>query len=159
MTDREAQELIRMVESNWHFDLGTARALWRTELMMWPADTATQALGELAAKVGYKINLHDIVETMEMLDNKRKRAEKEEADRLSRERGLKEASRYARPEWTFVWAWARFYRDPREDRLLPQQDGPPDMAMTTAEYETLREEWVAAGEPKHSVPGTVLSRA
>lgn len=153
MNDIESQEIIRMVESNWHFDLGTARAMWRTELLMWDAETAIGALGRLGRKQSYKIVLADLVETMEMIARKKQEKAKEEAKAQAEKRGLANPSTYARPEWTFVWAWCRFYRDPRETRYFPQQDAPPNESVTTADYESLKAEWVEAGRPRVSVRG------
>lgn len=59
---------------------------------------------------------------------------------------------YAPPEWTLVWNWARNYRDPKEERGLPQQGdwADPMKTMTTADYDALHAEWVAAGSPKEN---------
>jgi hypothetical protein len=151
MNDIESQEIIRMVESNWHFDLGTARAMWRTELLMWDPETAIRALSLLGRKQSYKIVLADLVETMEMIARKKQEKAREEANRQAERRGLTDARRFARPEWTFVWAWSRFYRDPRETRYFPQQEAPPTESMTTADYDALRAEWIDAGSPRLSV--------
>jgi hypothetical protein len=61
---------------------------------------------------------------------------------------------YETPEWVWVWSWARFHRDPAEDRPFPQQADFVDTttAMTTGEYEILREEWIAIGRPKKETP-------
>jgi len=53
-------------------------------------------------------------------------------------------------DWCYVWSWARYLRDPRERRYLPQEAGwehEPDR-LTQAEYEWLHGEWIAAGSPK-----------
>ena len=61
---------------------------------------------------------------------------------------------YETPEWVWVWSWARFHRDPAEDRPFPQQADhvDPTTAMTTEEYEILRSEWIAIGRPKKETP-------
>ncbi len=59
---------------------------------------------------------------------------------------------YATPEWVWVWLWCRCYRDPREERGFPQQDGIPELSMTTSDYEVLRQEWVSVGSPKEKTP-------
>jgi hypothetical protein len=150
-----------MIESNWHFDLGTARTLWRTELMMWDADLAVKALANLARRQSYKIVLADFVETLEMLN----RNLKQEAKRAAAARAIETGRRgYAPPEWVLVWSWARGKalaawekaRTKQPDRTLlsfPQQGdwADPRKTMTTAEYEALREEWIAAGSPREKV--------
>ena len=161
MTDRDAQDLIRMIESNWHFDLGTARRLWRTELMMWDADLAVKALAHLARRQSYKIVLADLVQTLEMLNRNLKQEAKQAADARAIETGRRG---YAPPEWVLVWAWARAKalavwekaRTKQSERTLrsfPQQSdwADPRETMTTAEYEALREEWIAAGSPREKV--------
>lgn len=60
MTEREAQEVVRMVESNWRFDLGTARGLWRSELMPFDAEMATQAVAKLARELHRRPDLSDL---------------------------------------------------------------------------------------------------
>lgn len=57
---------------------------------------------------------------------------------------------YETPEWVWVWSWVRFHRDPTHRQPLPQQVNfvEPETAMTTEEYEILRDEWIALGRPK-----------
>jgi hypothetical protein len=61
---------------------------------------------------------------------------------------------YETPEWVWVWSWVRFHRDPVEDRPFPQQADFVDTttAMTTDEYEILRDEWIETGRPKKAAP-------
>jgi hypothetical protein len=68
VTEREAQEIIRMVESNWSFDLGDARALWRDALVRYDAELATQAVARLARTRlrGRRPDLPDLLELIEM---------------------------------------------------------------------------------------------
>ena len=147
MNERDAQDLIRMIESNWHFDLGPARSMWRTELMMWDADLATKALVYLGKRQTYKINLADFVQTLEMLNRNLKDEVRRAADAKAIEQGRRG---YAPPEWVLVWNWIRNYREPKDDRPLPQQAdwADPSTVMSMEEYGALREEWVAAGSPK-----------
>lgn len=60
MTGREAQEVVRMVESNWRFDLGPARALWREELLPFDAELATKAVAKLARELHRRPDLSDL---------------------------------------------------------------------------------------------------
>lgn len=61
---------------------------------------------------------------------------------------------YETPEWVWVWSWVRFNRDPKDERPFPQQADfvEPTEAMTTAEYEILRDAWIEAGRPKKGPP-------
>ena len=143
MTEREAQELIRMVESNWHFDLGPAREMWRTELVGYEAELGTRAIGFLAKKSHYKINLSDVVQAITMFERNAR------VDDATATKAIEEGRRgWATPEWVWVWKWARNSRDPIEERSFPQQQGHPDDSMTTTDYIALRDEWLAAGSPK-----------
>jgi len=149
MRDRDAQDLIRMIEGNWHMDLGPARGLWRTELMMWDAELATKAVTHLARRQQYKIVLADLVSTLEMLN----RNLKDEARRARDAKAIEEGRRgYAPPIWVLVWKWLRNCR-PRDTRSFPQQDywGDPQNMMSREEYDALQEEWEAAGSPKEAV--------
>lgn len=60
------------------------------------------------------------------------------------------------PEWLHVWTWARHRRNPRCLIPFPQQQPhvPEDECLSMAGYETLRQEWIAAGSPKaeHPIP-------
>lgn len=57
---------------------------------------------------------------------------------------------YETPEWVWVWSWLRFIRDPRIENPLPQMADfvDPGTALTTEQYETLRDEWIATGSPR-----------
>lgn len=147
MNERDAQDLIRMVEANWHMDLGPARGMWRTELMMWDAELATRALAHLGRRQSYKINLADYVQTLEMLNRNLKADAKRKADAKAIEEGRRG---FAPPVWVMVWKWVRNHRTPSDDRSFPQQDywADPNNVMSMEDYEGLREEWEAAGSPK-----------
>lgn len=163
MNERDAQDLIRMIESNWHFDLGPARSMWRAELMMWDAELATKAVAHLSRRQSYKIVLADVVQILEMYH----RNLKDEQRRAQEAKALTEGKRgYAPPEWVLVWAWDRNRKVAAAEkgkkgltkaevdfRSFPQQGdwADPRQTMTTQEYEALREEWVTAGSPKEKV--------
>lgn len=87
-------------------------------------------------------------ESYRMVQRQTKDAERHELIVVEGKRG------YETPEWVWVWSWVRFHRDPAEDRPFPQQTGfvDPSEAMTTEEYETLRNEWIAIGRPKKETP-------
>jgi hypothetical protein len=145
MNEREAQEIVRMIEGNWQMDLGTARGMFRDELMQYEVELAIKAVHHLAKRVTYKIRLADLSQTLLMLSRNAKADQRTEQDRRAIEQGKRG---YATPEWVWVWKWARNYRDPQDWRTFPQQDGIPEFSMATSDYEALREEWVAAGSPK-----------
>jgi hypothetical protein len=155
---RDAQDIIRMIESNWHFDLGPARSMWLSEIMMWDVEMVIKALAHLSRRQSFKIVLADIVQVLEMYE----RNAKDDERRAREAKALSEGRRgYAPPEWVLVWSWARAKaqeawekgRVKHEDRKLrgfPQQGdwSDPRTTMTTAEYDDLREQWVAAGSPR-----------
>jgi hypothetical protein len=61
----------------------------------------------------------------------------------------------ATPEWVYVFSWCRFQREPKEERWFPQQReyvDPMEPILTTAEFEELTNEWIAAGRPKAANP-------
>lgn len=60
------------------------------------------------------------------------------------------------PEWAHVWFWARFVRDPRDMRSLPDQIPFVNDAISRSQYDELRHEWVNAGSVRTS-PGLVLA--
>lgn len=67
MTEREAQEVVRMVESNWRFDLGSARALWREELVRFDAELATKAVAKLARELHRRPDLSDLLDLLRQM--------------------------------------------------------------------------------------------
>lgn len=67
MTDREAQDLIRMIESNWNFDLEKARPMWREQLLPFDAEIATQAIVRLARTLQRRPNLSDVLEVIAVM--------------------------------------------------------------------------------------------
>lgn len=147
MKDREAQDLVRMIESNWQMDLGPARGMWRAELLPHDAELATKAVTYLARKFSHKPRVSDLSQVLSMFARNAKVDARTERDAHALEQGKRG---YATPEWVWVWMWARNDRDPQEWRGFPQQLGwaNPDMIMNMSEYESLRDEWRSAGHPK-----------
>lgn len=147
MTEREAQEIVRMVESNWQMDLSVARGIWRDGLVKYEVDVVMKAVAYLATTVHRRLKFADLVDTIKMFLQR-----EEEAALAALERTAVEPPRsvYETPEWVWVWVWARNYRDPAEERSFPQMIdyADPRNTMTAADYEALREEWVAAGSIK-----------
>lgn len=78
-------------------------------------------------------------------------------EKRARERGLGEGRHFGIPSWVYVWAWVRQYREPKldPDTRLPQQAWDPEheprpvATLSEEEYDTLHDEWVAAGAPRH----------
>ena len=158
MTDREAQEIIRMVESNWSFDLGQARQLWRDGLVRYPADVGTQAVIHLARHSKFKPTLSELLEVTNMFA----RGTESPVGEQRAELPAVATERLARgtPEWVWVWTWARWRRDPREERGFPQQLGhvDPTSMLSMEEYRDLLAEWKDAGSPKEKSPLPIVYR-
>lgn len=152
MNEREAQDIIRMVEANWHFDLGPARQMWRDELVLHDAELATKSVGHLAKRMQYKITLSDLVQTLTMIERNARADDQTAQD----SRAIEGKRGYATPEWVWVWMWCRNYREPQDWRTLPQQEGIPELSMTTEDYGILKEEWVAAGSPKDKITASLV---
>lgn len=162
MTDREAQEIIRMVESNWGFDLGTARSIWREEFVKHDAEAMMAVVGRLARTrlARNRPSLADITELLRLM--------------TPAIRAPEDHRHFGIPSWVYVWKWARTLRDPKlePDVALPQQQrgydelnqelietghspGPdPSRYLTEEEYDGLHAEWVAVGSPRIN-PGAV----
>lgn len=151
MKEREAQEIVRMVESNWHFDLGDAtRRMWRQEIMLYDVALVTKALAHLAKRQAYKITLADFSQTIEMFA----RNVRDELRRAEDKKALETGRHgWSTPEWVWVWMWARQVREPVEERSFPQMAdfADPMQTMTTMDYDALREEWAEAGGPKGKI--------
>lgn len=153
MTDREAQEIVRMIESNWSFDLGPARMLWRAELIPYPPEIGTDSVAYLAKHQKFRPALEELIEVLRMLNRRLGEPVGEQRAELppvfdAGKRGLEA------PEWVWVWSWCRHQRQPRNFIFFPQQEPHVDAskAMTMKDYEALREEWIAAGSPKAEHP-------
>lgn len=145
MNSRDAQALIRMVESNWRFDLGPARDLWRSALTRYDAEIATRAVERLSKSLK-RIDLTDLCETIEAMTPAKPQLEQPSSKAVPP------------PEWVFVWGFARFVRQPTVDRALPQQEPfcDPTSMLTADEYEQLRSEWEHAGAAKSKVFSHVI---
>jgi hypothetical protein len=66
VTDGEAQEIVRMVESAWGADLGAAgREIWRRALIPYDAHYAALAIPELLKREHYRPAVSDIIELVE----------------------------------------------------------------------------------------------
>lgn len=90
------------------------------------------------------------------------------SERRARERGIGDGRHFGIPMWVYVWKWARTRRTPPlpESVALPQQrpgyesldadliaEGhaagpPPERYLTEEEYDSLHDEWSAAGAPR-----------
>lgn len=158
MNEREAQEIVRMIESNWQMDLGPAREMWRNELLPHDPDIATKAVAYLARKISLKPRLADLNQVLTMFSRNARADARTEADARALEQGKRG---YATPEWVWVWKWARNDREPQCWRGFPQQLAwaDPDTIMNTTEYEALKEEWRNAGRPKSKEDRLVLVRS
>ena len=146
MRERDAQDIIRMIEANWRMDLAQARSIWRTALVPLDAAIAMQAVERLATKQGRRIDLIDVLQTYEAICPPRTQVPKEPEIKATEPM-----------EWVFIWKWARFARQPPELRSMPQQAEWVAETLTGDEYAELKKEWVAAGAPK-DLPTQVLAR-
>lgn len=146
MNERDAQEIVRMVESNWGIDLATARGMWRTELLPYEVEQGVRAVAHLAKNLQWRPKLSDLVETLKMF--------KRRDDEATAKPALVEGKRGTPPEWVWVWSWARFIREPRDERSFPQEADFADSRrmLMQEQYEALRDEWVAAGSPRLKDP-------
>ena len=149
MTEREAQEITRMVESGWSCDFGPqGRTLWCEMLYAFDPELSTKAVIEMSKFPlpggRFKPQPSDLRSIIISLRNSTKRAEIEVQGKWGT----------APPEWVWVWSWARWRRDPREERFFPQQDmfSNPDNTMSKQDYVQLLDEWKKEGSPKSSHP-------
>lgn len=154
MTPETADAIIDQIDSFWKMQLNeAAREVWHGYFVQQEVDEAGSALAYLARELRFPPRIADFRETIRMQRNIAEQLSGPVGD----QRELPEQKLSMEPpEWVWVWGWARHWRDPQELRMLPQQetrDG--DEVMTTAEYETLREEWLDAGSPRkpESLPG------
>lgn len=153
MKEQEAQEVVRMVEAGWSCDFGIqGRTLWCQMLYPFEAELATMAVVEMSKHPlpdnRFKPQISDLRGMiLKMRADLRVAALPMHVD--EGKRGT------AAPEWAWVWGWARFMRDPTIDTPFPQQRNhvdPNGPMLSKAEYETLRDEWHAAGSPKAERP-------
>ena len=147
MTDEQAQAVVKMIDGHWnmHMDDPT-RKLWIAQIIDDDAESAVAVVAHLAKKMHYAPKIVDFREIMRLLHPPQETYPR--APLPEYKRGVEA------PEWAWVWSWARFRRDPREQRPFPQQADHVDSteAMTLAEYDELLAEWVEAGSPKSRNP-------
>ena len=145
MTDREAQEIIRMVESNWSFDLEQARALWRQELLPYDAEIGTRAVARLARTSKFPPRLADLLEVVKMFHRERQGESAVEGEALPRP-----SSKERVPGWVKRYVAARFlyrrfereqdmrpfpeqreYVDPRTTEWMPEEEWAEEATRVT----------------------------
>lgn len=149
MNEREAQEVVRMVESGWSCDFGMqGRTLWCQMLYAFDAELATNAIVEMSKYPlpggRFKPQPADLRTIIISLRSRNRPPEIAAQGKWG----------VAPPEWVWVWSWARFRKDPTEERAFPQQHGfaNPENAMSMPDYEELLGEWRKEGSPKSSFP-------
>lgn len=150
MKETEARELLGMLKAattQYPLDDETV-GFWLDGMVMMDAELATKAV--LHGIKGWR-QFPPWAEFYEVYRMFQRSAENLVREALVVEEGHRGESA---PEWVWVWSWARYYRDPREERPFPQQSGHVDEAeiMTQDEYEVLVIEWKRAGEPKAKNP-------
>lgn len=148
MTFEEAESIRLMIDGNWNLHMNEHTAeLWRSTLIDDDAESAVAVVAHLAKKMHYPPKIVDYREVMRLLHPPQ---EPPPLMPLPDEgkRGIEA------PEWVWVWSWARYHRDPREERPFPQQSGHVDETemMTMVEYDELLMEWMEAGSPKAKNP-------
>lgn len=140
MTEREAQEIVRMVESTWRIDFGQdGRKLWKRMLYDYDAALAVDAAALLSQRQRERPTVADL----------RAMIQKLRTDRAPK--GLPETTgKKGMPEWVSIWDWCRNHREPRYLLPFPQQEPHVDSTETISmeKYDELREEWIKAGSPK-----------
>lgn len=110
MEEREAQEIIRMVESAWRVDYGSeGRKLWRQMLYPYDAALATKAAAQLSQRQRERPTVADLRQTILML---RKREIEENSWRELPPEKL------SQPAWVKRWERARTAGD---FRIFPEQ--------------------------------------
>ena len=110
MIEREAQEIVRMIEAGWSFDLGAnGRELWREVLLPYELELATRAVTALAKDLRQRPSVADVRSMI--LKIKRDEGE-QQAWRLL------PAAPIPEPEWVGRWRRARAADD---FRIFPEQ--------------------------------------
>lgn len=149
MNEREAQEVVRMVESGWSCDFGMqGRTLWCQMLYPFEAELATLSVVEMSKFPlpggRFKPQVSDLRQIILSLRSRNRAPEITAHGKWG----------VAPPDWVWVWSWARFMRDPPEERGFPQQQGiaNPDNMMSKEVYEQLLAEWRNLGSPKSMNP-------
>jgi hypothetical protein len=138
MTEKEARELIGMIEGHWRVDFGPqGRELWLSLMLPYDAQLTSEAVCELGKSQQRAPAFADVRSAILALHKSRRD-----------ENALPEQTKPGKtPEWVWVWTWLR---DRGEERFLPQQGewSDPAQTMSQHDYEALRAEWVKAGRPR-----------
>ena len=140
MTEREAQEIVRMVESGWTVDFGQeGRKMWKRMLYNFDPAIGTEAVIKLSERQRQRPTIADL----------RGMILKIMTDRTPKGVPL-DLPKNQMPEWVNVWDWCRNERQPRFMLPFPQQEPyvDPTETITPEQYDELREEWIKAGAPK-----------
>jgi hypothetical protein len=151
MTLQDAEAVRKMIDGHWNLKMNDETAdLWVSVLLAYDAEQATAVVAHMAQRMHYSPKIVDFKEVMRLLH-----PPAPAADPMPEYKRGVEA-----PEWVWVWSWARWHRDPREERPFPQQAGHVDETeiLTQAEYEELLAEWKEAGSPKDKNPLPVALR-
>jgi len=114
VTDREAQEIIRMIEANWQCDYGKeGRELWRSLLSPYDPGLGTRAVALLAKEPlpgnRYRPQVADLRQHLRRLSQQA---------RDESFKALGPGPRVAIPEWVERWRQARAVKD---ERVFPEQ--------------------------------------
>lgn len=110
MEEREAQEIVRMVESAWRVDYGEqGRRLWRDMLLPYGPELATKATAQLAQRQRERPTIADLRQVI--LSLRRQEIDREGWRELPPEKPI-------RPEWVARWERAHAVGD---DRVFPEQ--------------------------------------
>ena len=150
MTEAQAHGVVRTVEATWKVDFGEdGRRIWRNALTGYDYDTALKGVQRLAERQRFRPTVAELRETIRGLV----------ADARNDAPALPEPKVGKLPEWVLVWRWLRSGREPAVLTPLPQQHPhhqPP--YLTDTEYQTLRDEWVTAGQPGlHATAAQVIA--
>lgn len=143
----DAETVRKMIEGHWNVKMNSETAdLWLSVLVHEDADEATAVVAHMAQKMHYVPKIVDFKEVMRLLHPPQAPPPFEALPEYKR--GIEA------PEWVWVWSWARWKRDPAEERPFPQQAAHVDTTqiLTQDEYESLLTEWLEAGSPKAKSP-------
>jgi hypothetical protein len=151
----EAETIRKMIDGHWNLNMNNETSdLWVSVLMHEDAEQATNVVAYLSQKMHYAPKIVDFKEVMRLMHPPAAPAPFEGDALPEYKRGIEA------PEWVWVWSWARFHRDPHEERPFPQQSGHVDETeiLTMNEYKELLGEWRAAGSPKEKSPLPITLR-
>lgn len=154
MDEIQAEQTVLAVEQTWKCDLGEARNLWLQAVLPFDSLTAAAAIIKLSERSRDRPSIAELREmiteiTAEKIDHARAQLPaKRDPHPETRTTGKKNEP----PEWTHIWSWLRFKQN--DFRRLPQQDaydyttGTSLEEMTRADYEDVRQKWIAEGSPR-----------